>query len=214
MNISSNFGIAYTSLEDFPWSLLPNNFKNDNVIAKRQVYLTQILKRWLFINIFKVNPDVIHLQNEFLGKPYIDDVINSWHFNFSDCGQWLAIIWGKHPVGIDILTHDIHFDGDEPASHIAMKEAYSKMLGIGLNFNWEDIQCVENCNDTYSIYWRNKLAQGVQLSFKGFKEILIAFTVQNSSEALFSVKPESFIIHLQNFNWENAFKKNPKLIGV
>ena len=209
MNIPSNFGIAYTSLEDFPWSLLPDNFQNYNINAKRRIYLTQILKRWVFINIFKVNPDAIHIQNEFLGKPYIDGVINSWHFNFSDCDQWLAIIWGRHPVGIDILTLDIHFDGNEPASHIAMKEAYSKMLGIGLNFDWEDIQCVENCDGTYSVFWRNKLAQGIHLSFQYFNDILIAFTVQNSSETLNS---ENFIIHLQNFNWKNAFKKNPKLI--
>lgn len=126
--------------------------------AQRRLFSYGVFQRaWEKEGICEVTMDMLPTEDchvEILrgehGKPYVTD--NPWHFNISHSGDYLVMVFGRVPVGIDVQEMKpvrrpqliakrfseaeqeyIAAGGEDALYHIwCRKEAYAKCTGRGL----------------------------------------------------------------------------------
>lgn len=166
-----------TDISDEDYQLLRNAVSKERRIKADRFYFIDDAKRsicaelLLQYSLFQAVGQLMELNigyNEY-GKPFINNV-NSFSYNLSHSGKWVAIVYGISQVGIDIekiqtskMDIDNEFFTEEERQYIytgtdnewtkrftqiwTLKESYVKYLGAGLSirlnsFSVNPLDCV------------------------------------------------------------------------
>ncbi len=123
------------------------------------------LIRLITSQITKQFPQHVRIERGYAGKPFLADLPN-WHFSVSHTGEWVILVVGCVPVGIDIefINRRFLFDDliptvltateqlamtDSPDAHLffyecwTRKEAFVKATGAGMTDNFMNVPSLE-----------------------------------------------------------------------
>lgn len=132
---------------------------------KRRHLLGKILSKTILSKYLEINPIDVAFENNNYGKPSLANRVSNLHFNVSHSGKYVALIVSNRIVGIDIEKYRQDFDyslvysscftpneltsveqsnnKEYPLNLWAMKEAFIKMLGVGLTDDIINIPAME-----------------------------------------------------------------------
>ncbi len=132
---------------------------------KRRHLLGKILSKTILSKYLEINPIDVAFENNNYGKLSLANRVSNLHFNVSHSGKYVALIVSNQIVGIDIEKYRQDFDyslvysscftpkeltsveqsnnKEYPLSLWAMKEAFIKMLGVGLTDDIINIPALE-----------------------------------------------------------------------
>ncbi|WP_339905905.1 4'-phosphopantetheinyl transferase superfamily protein [uncultured Cyclobacterium sp.] len=146
----------------------------------------------------------LNIKHGKYGKPFIDDP-NTLFYNKSHSGDWVALAISTIDLGIDIemITSNSNEDlvqmvynekdfnnfgaTDDFFTVWSLKEAYSKLLGLGLNLNLNQLHIIPE-NGVFSIRKENVLlANGYQIGIdRDYKCHLVVGVDYNPSISIIS----------------------------
>lgn len=125
-----------------------------------------VLAKYMLLKFFGIPFSAQHISYGSYGKPYLRDYPNA-QFNISHSGQFVACAVCDRPIGVDIQEivpyrrnvakrvfspeelFQIESSSDRPAEFTRLwtqKEAYLKMLGIGLSDSVDKIELPRRAN--------------------------------------------------------------------
>ncbi|NFA42926.1 4'-phosphopantetheinyl transferase superfamily protein [Clostridium botulinum] len=138
-----------------------NKFKNSG--DKKRFVLNRAVTRIIIGKIFKKHPKKVDIEYNYYGKPYIDEKYKL-EFSVSHSNEYIAVVFCKNKVGIDIehIVKDIDYVGiaenyfneiefnqliklesrDKLVRFYQLwtsKESYVKAIGYGLSYSIKDI---------------------------------------------------------------------------
>lgn len=145
-NFGNNLYYAIVNKSDISVSKSSNRLETDQA----RVVLERLL------NIFDISLDEILINDN--GKPYFKS--SNIYFNYSHSKNYIACVISNYEVGIDIeektrvISDDIsskYLDGVEDNNDRLIlwvkKEAYSKLMGLGLQIGFNNIEFNSNIKD-------------------------------------------------------------------